>query len=323
MKTVFTNSMVAHVWAQLKQANGRNAESSMSFDGAVAYSYRQPVAHLLEVDGCQIALFTSEHFSVTTSAHVREYRGAVSGISILNIFYVPNIFSDARTRHYNYQHTENLKHLRDSYAKEVAMLMRSKVENYHFQMQYSARFPSPIHDYLSGFADRLSNYCRAFGLPAEVIDYAPDADAIIARRDRLMNDPKRVARAQAAGQKRQAAAAIENAKRLELWFAGEHVRVNCPEGGAMLRLSPGGYEVQTSWGARVPIADVKRALHLYDIVRGTVKKTWARGDSDVAGEQVFVTLGNFTLDRITSDGSIKAGCHTIYAAQIEALRAQL
>src|ERR1700761_3319021 len=91
MKTVFTNSMTAHVWAQMKQPHGRNSESSMSFDGTVAYSYREPVAHIVRAGGgALIALFTSKSFSVTTSGHVGDYRYAVRG-NVTESFTVPDL----------------------------------------------------------------------------------------------------------------------------------------------------------------------------------------------------------------------------------------
>ena len=108
MKTVFNNSMLAHVWAQQNQPHGRS--DSMRFEGSVAYSYAQPVAHIIKLaDGRNVAIFTSRKWSVTTSQHVSNYRSAASHMTQ---FMVPDILSSERYRAADYSdpalHAKNL-----------------------------------------------------------------------------------------------------------------------------------------------------------------------------------------------------------------------
>src|SRR5579862_6806519 len=92
IKTVFNSQMVAHVWAQSKQPHGRNPQGNMSFDGSLAYSYAQPVAHIVMApDGSRVALFTDRKWSVTTSRHVYHYRRAANH---LTSFTVPDLLRD-------------------------------------------------------------------------------------------------------------------------------------------------------------------------------------------------------------------------------------
>jgi hypothetical protein len=68
MKKVFPNDMVAHVWAQQKQDEGRSGNGNFSFSGPTIYSYGTPIANI--VTGTRKrkgALLTSQSYSVTTT----------------------------------------------------------------------------------------------------------------------------------------------------------------------------------------------------------------------------------------------------------------
>src|SRR5580658_8878748 len=108
MKTVFSNSMCAHVWAQLSQPHGRSG--SMKFDGAVAYSYQTPVAHIAHTpDHQRVALFVPNRWGVTTGRHLWHYRNALP--YDVPCFEVPDIFDWQRTRVNAYDHKANVAYL--------------------------------------------------------------------------------------------------------------------------------------------------------------------------------------------------------------------
>ncbi len=78
MATVFSNDMVAHVWAQNSQPSGRSHNGQYFFDGPTLYSYGRHFAagHIMP-DGA--ALITSDSYSITTSRHVSRAHRAVRG----------------------------------------------------------------------------------------------------------------------------------------------------------------------------------------------------------------------------------------------------
>lgn len=83
------------------------------------------------------------------------------------------------------------------------------------------------------------------------------------------------------------------------------------QGGAYLRII--GNDVQTSLGARVPIADAVRAIAFIASMRklrNTWQHAWQRN-----GESCPV--GDFQIDSISETGDIKAGCHFIQWSEIE------
>jgi hypothetical protein len=88
-KSVFDNSMVAHIWAQQVQDFGRSSNGNFYFEGATLYSYgtHYAVGHILPGG---IALLNADSNSVTTGQHKGEAWGATSH---LRRYRVPNLTS--------------------------------------------------------------------------------------------------------------------------------------------------------------------------------------------------------------------------------------
>lgn len=68
-RTVFDNHMVAHVWAQQTQSEGRSHNGNFSFRDSTLYSYSTPIARFTkDKKGRKVLLVTSESYSITTSS---------------------------------------------------------------------------------------------------------------------------------------------------------------------------------------------------------------------------------------------------------------
>lgn len=330
MKSVFTNSMTAHVWAQQTQSEGRNSSKSMSFIGPVAYSYQTAVANILKaVDGTNVALIHTNDWGNATGKHLGLYSRALPyGIPH---FTVPNVIhnlyhSDSFVAK---AHRENVTYFRDQYTKERDALLRVPADSWRVaDTDQSTR----AHSTLQRLARLLQDYSAAFGLAEPLLPWKVDADKAIARRDRLNSDPKRMAkraateRARAANQAREELARkIQHEQRLQDmrkylddWRHGQRVpfyQATDDTGGAYLRIQ--GDKVQTSLGAEAPLDQVKTALKLW---RKTVD---LHQEYHLKAQGFQIPLGHFTLDKINSDGSIRAGCHLINRAEIERLEASL
>jgi hypothetical protein len=82
VKRVFANDMVAHVWAQQTQDEGRSSNGNFYFDGDTLYSYGRhfAVARFTGrmVDGQRVVLTNSGSYSVTTSGHMNDMRRALA-----------------------------------------------------------------------------------------------------------------------------------------------------------------------------------------------------------------------------------------------------
>lgn len=348
MRTVFSNAQCAHVWAQQTQPHGRG--SSVSFEGSVFRSYQTPIARIVAGALGTVALLTSEKYSTTTGKHMHHAHSALRGD--VQVFRVPDLFPDGtdaagyvsrgRSRfpsHANNDHSGNLAALLSAFSTEHAQLMRAPCESYRVRDNSdnyadgdltAAEIPTRAHAVLRELAVEVARYSRAFALGIAAPDWQKAAAEVIARRDRLLNDPKaaekRAKRAEArerAETKKRATAAerdriarLEAAEQIALWRNGADVRLpwgaqRDADGGAMVRIL--GDKVQTSLGAEAPVDHVRRVLRFWKMA----PRPWNRtGDN----ERSAVTLGHFTLDSIGTDGSVRAGCHFITAAEVDRVR---
>ena len=87
-KTVLTNGMVAHVWAQQNQTFGRSANGNFYFRDATIYSYRDsfPLASFVTLpNGTRAVFINRDKYSVTTSSHQSEVRSAIRGLDLVEI----------------------------------------------------------------------------------------------------------------------------------------------------------------------------------------------------------------------------------------------
>jgi hypothetical protein len=85
---------------------------------------------------------------------------------------------------------------------------------------------------------------------------------------------------------------------------GYHAIRNAP---CMLRVK--GTEIETSWGARFPAEHARKAWRVISAVYRAGKPWQTNGHR--------IPLGHFQVDRIDSDGTLHAGCHTLSRAEIE------
>ena len=78
MANVFSNSMVAHVWAQQTQSEGRSNNGNLYFEGPCIYSYGSHfVAGYIDREGT--AWINADSYSTTTAKHMSYVSRAVRG----------------------------------------------------------------------------------------------------------------------------------------------------------------------------------------------------------------------------------------------------
>jgi hypothetical protein len=288
MRKVFDNRQCCHVWAQQTQPEGR--APSIFFDGATIYSYGRhfPMARFIEGrDGARAVLFTTCNYSVTTSRHKSYARNAIpSGVPV---FHVPDV--NARP-----------SDIRESYKARASRAMEEAAR---------ARKPDNVA--------RAVNQARA--IVAEANDYAKftgqrwrlkepqlSPEQIAAYRERLA---RLDAREKAKRVRIKAANAAALAEQLAEWRAGGSRHMS---GLDFTALRVHGDEIQTSRGARVPLSVAPMVWEM---------ATTARDNQEGRGFDPPPRLGEFTLDAVTADGTIHAGCHVIGYDELSLIAAQL
>ena len=355
MKTVFANHMVAHIWAQQNQAQGRSHNGNFHFDGPTLFSYRTPIANFVTgAKGERVVLISSNSYSMTTATrHMGPAWRAIDYGRSTIAFKVPHIGAwGGRTRHGGApMDAQNVDYLASEYDGEKATMLRARTSPYG----------SPS-ERLTEAAAKYEAYCAVFALERRH-KFTPAADGalILERFERLaakQNDPKEIARQEKAAARRDQvkefaglydAAVGEHGLRARLteWREGrlqelpygvadlltdadraEYVHRQATKierwragervylnRGAPVMMRVKGDNIETSMGAEFPVEHGKRAFRLIVAVRGKGEGWQRNGHS--------VHLGHFQIDRIEANGDVRARCHFVAWSEIARCAKQL
>lgn len=337
-KTVFRSDELAHVWSQQTQSEGRNPQNNFYFDGRTIYSYGSHYRAAAFVSlAPRIVLINSDRYSATTGAQLSDIRRALHASDI--VFTVP-IVRENPTRD---DHRQNLAHYFAQLPDLIARQRKARIKDYRATIvdlirtagDYAAALKCRSlltkrqRALVAACADCTTVAAHAAG---ESFDTRLDATlAIVANWSAAEVDAQALARARAEGARRRAEqrAAAEECKRnqliagardkaIDLWRKGAHVSQrfaanaaqwlsigDCMPRHALLRLSADGAEVETSQGARVPIAD---ALRAWPILRDKQSPKFRIGEY---------------LPAEVSRGNFRIGCHLIPLAEVESIARQL
>jgi hypothetical protein len=315
-RTVFDNAMVRHVWAQQTQSEGRSYNGNCSFRGPDLISYSTVIASFVnDAHGGKVCLITTKSYSITTTGKHMPRSGDIP--ASIPVFHVPNVQPVGES-----EHLDNLAYLVEQYNEAVARMTRAR-----------DLWQDPHHA-LTVLANTAYGYSARFNLPDPALNVNQDVMGIVAKRaeraaknadpatieKRARDAAKRLARKGALEVARVAQARAKAAEAIAEWRAGDLSAWQLPyearldaTGGAMLRISTNGMDLETSQGASVPL---KHAIRVFQFVkswretaRGT-DMTWRRNGHTIR-------VGQFTVDQINADGSFRAGCHKIHWSEIE------
>ena len=285
MRYVHPNDMVAHLWANQSQESARSANGNFHFRDQTIYSYggHFPIARLISNDrGERAVLFTSRGYSPTTSHHKSLVSRAIpQGLPVWSVTFPDRV--DPQTCL-----NCTLGHYRETLSKAKA-----------------AR-ASGNRPWLLGKAKELSEQYVALGrfwsIPAEPLwsdDWEATYQQIKAAEAAAIAEREKRERERIERRER------ELAEQLEQWVAGADVS---PPHTRDLRLRVTGDELQTSWGARVPLCDAIRVFRVAAICRANKRPCcdFRQGPCEDAAR-----VGDFQVDHIDEYGTIRAGCHLI------------
>ncbi len=303
-KYVFDTGEIPHLWAHRTQEEARNRHGNLYFTGDTIYSYGShfPIArHVVSEAGERAVLLTTATYSVTTSSHCSAVRSAIP--SGTRIFHVPIVChgryngSELTTN----DHAGNLADYAERIEKHVITSARAR-------SSYAKEWN---HERAVRLRDEAFAYSAFFGLPVPSIPEVPelDSEALTAIRKR---EAKRAAEKAEQTKRERAEAIVRQQELITKWRAGQHsgCLYDVP---AMLRIV--GDEVQTSRGARFPIAHAKRGLAFVRKVRGSGQPYVRNGHT--------IHLGPYAIDRIEQDGTVTVGCHVVSWEEIERIAPSL
>lgn len=273
------NAELFHRWAHQVKPKGKSG--NVFYEGPILYSYGHhfPLAVLTDkqYDGKQVCLVNSRRYSSTTAQHKSQ---AVHATSHMFHIEVP---------HPNRLTADDLDYLNGETktACERLKKIRSAV-NYAEETARRAVETAKLYRRL---------FLRGRG---HVVPLPKDFDALLvnAREREKRHDERQ--REEFERRKKL------NAEKIAAWRAGEPVSLSwgLP---CMLRLK-GTDTVQTSLGAEIPLDHAERVYRL-------ILKIMAKGE-DWETNGHTIPIGVYKIDRISKDGELRAGCHTISFEEI-------
>jgi len=321
-KQVYSTGEIAHLWAHQSQESARNPQGNFSYNGANLYSYRTVIAQLETTPaGIRYAFLSSESMTATTSKHVSDSRSATSH---MERFYTP-----AFARWSGYART--IKEMVEPAIKEAlddlqeAYKPRKRAATKAAAVSAYERRRVEIQEVITAF--NLEGMTTMPDLDPETVAKWTDAAKV---QDEL-DKKRRQARAA-----REAQEELERKERdredYEKWLttgAGYCPYTFRTRGADQISIkivdnnrtdeTGAKYEILTSQGARCPLDHAVKALKFYESKRLTKDEA-----QNLPGQFLpyhtnghKIPLGVFTLDSIDEAGTVKAGCHTFTAREIQ------
>jgi len=286
-------NMVAHLWAHATQKRARNSQRNFYFEGDTIYSYGAhfPIARRVTRNGETAVLFTTQGYSSTTAKHKCIVSRACGH---LPRFDVPRVHSDDGREHFA-AYQKQYQDLVKSYGKA-----RQRKPEILRQMRVLVSEANALAKFY-GLRSRMQ-------MPADEAAMQAEAAAIT---------KKQAAAERAAERKRQQEIAKQKAgllEKLEQWATNNGpLPYGADRYSQHARLRIVGDEIETSYGASVPLEHALRAFRILAEIR-------ARGETYQRSEHA-IHVGHFTISAMDADGIVTAGCHTIEWAEIERVAA--
>ena len=329
-KRVVRSDQALHLWAHQSQDSARNNTGSVLFEGDTCYSYGRhfPMATIYAATGGhRLVLMTTERYGVTTAKHLSMMRRAASHLPSVD---VPHVKAGAPTG--RVWHNGNLIDIERRIQEHLSEAKRAmQARNVEWRRGDAERLDADHATYRAFF--KIRGKAPAFP--------RAEFDAALARAQAIENpDPVRDAKRFKARVAREKARetrlaalrekfAADNAEKAAAWRAGENVHFNAgfyqlPRAnrraleygrGMPVMLRVNGAEIETSQGARIPLDHAPRIWKLIQSVRAAGREYVRNGHTEHAGK--------FAIDRVTVDGTLTAGCHTIQYAELARLAGEI
>jgi hypothetical protein len=289
MRRVLKNhDEVAHIWAQQSQDEGNS--NHMFFEGKSIFSY----GHHFEIArfyNNNTVLFTVRDYSSSTSQHKSIVRQAINHKDILYVREFPNSANVYSTE----AHKINLEYYLGKITEAIEKASRARL-NTEYLLSNAGDWSKTMSVYVGVMK------CKKIAAP-----YIKKAENLVKKTDLKELRKKLAERTRIANEKIR----LANAEKIENWREGKigyYQLGNSSRSaiGCMLRICKDKTEVQTSWGASVPIKEAK------------VLRNMMLHDKPIHG----FTIGNYTVTSYV-DGILKIGCHTIKQDEIDRIGAIL
>jgi hypothetical protein len=349
MKTVFHNSMVAHVWAQQSQSEGRSNNGNFYFRDRVIYSYGShfPIAcFLTNWRGEKAVLITQESRSMSTGIHQTKVARALRDLPDVKQFRVPSLKSDM-TAPVDSKNGANARYLWNSVAGRIRKDIAETLEKIK-RMRKESNKEWAFSQCQAGAAT-IRDLGKFLGIPAgQLRPYDPgDLSRIVKAEALAIKAAQKEAAArqlelEAERKKHEAACVKFKVDHLDplanAWRDGKDAeaiyrdipRKDMPVGfgygfayawhdaggETMLRVKPGAADtIETSRGAEFPLTHAVKAWRMLKAIKLSGQPWFTNGHK--------IPIGHFHIDSVDTEGNIRAGCHFLKWSEVAALAGRL
>jgi hypothetical protein len=298
-KKLRNTDAVFHAWAHQEYPSAECG--NVSYNGGLLYSYAACIANRISDN---LVVHTTRTWSVTTSGHQSSARSATNHMRRVWVYrpdWTPN---------------QNREWTKDKVEQILASIPQPEMKKDGTEKLLSIKRRTEHHAQALRLAVQFNEYLAAVNdpnvTPLEVnedVEKAAEALRIKREKERQLAEKMR----------KQAEAKAK--EYLDAWRRHEPVPngVQWHSMSPALRLSKDEMEVETSWGAHIPVAS---ALKLWESIRIARRlKITITPDEHLPREERYV--GAYRIDQINDDGSIKVGCHSIAYTEIEGIARDL
>lgn len=313
MKTIFTNDQCVHVYAQQTQEEGKTGNGNIFFKDKVIYSYGYHFPMACFIDQNTIVI-NDDSYSISTSQHQGSLRSAVSHVQ--NKIYVDTFMIKKVVDAVNYNNDFKLTKfdkdqieknalnkvddfIRSAAKRRAAHLLQEDLNNARRELE-------TVFDVL-----KLFNRKPSVKIQNKLNSLKNDSD-----NDELMEKTK-----EKLERIKQTIISSAN-EQLKKWRKGEINSISYKYRDFVdTELKVFDDHILTSEGAQFPLEDAKRA---FTIVR-KAKERGAHYDRKCSNNETpdSFKLGFYTIDKITSAGHVRAGCHFVKWPAIERVAREL
>lgn len=309
MKTVFSNSELAHIWIHGKQDYGRNGNGSFYFDDNTIYSYGShfPIATKLTNKRGEICiLYTTESYRITTAKHKNEVWRAIPKNEKYKVFNIPLIN--------NVNHLFVCDYYRDQIKKTYNEAMQGKKGLRYDRLQRMLKYQETGLEYSKFFSLKEK-------FPLELNKEDLEDQLKVSLVDKQAHDLKNQEKDRKRSEARELSRKeweLEQYKNIEekviTWRSGGYASLPS-DYPVMLRIKAN--DIQSSKGAIFPVSQANPAIMFIK----SVMNSGIEWNSNTANHEI--KLGIYKVDKIEVNGTVTAGCHIVQYDEIARLELEL
>lgn len=317
----YTNSQCCHIWAQQNKERGQTSNGNIFFNGKVIYSYGHHFPMAIFLDDNTV-LINSDSYSISTSQHQTDVRRALCGD--IKKLYAPTSIMRCVERHADSDdkkatvqslkfNKQDLQKAAVSAARELCLAAARRRAAHLKESDYKAAHNAiqVLHEVYSFYGLKLNKAC--YDLQDMILNDQENLQAHF--KDKLAKEKKAKAAAERKRKKERAKTIADNVQAFRDGTPRHLLAHGALYEAASILLRLSAPNIETSQRASFPIVHAVKAFEFIKACKDNEQEFNSNGK--------MIRLGDFMIDRIETNGNVKAGCHYVEYSEIERIAREL